>query len=155
MTEQLTSVYEEISLLYKISSGMRFSQKPQSFLETVCREVQEIGNFHDAGVWLASREDEAAAPGSGRSGVLLGTVPVLEGDLLSAMHEPIYDAATAGETQVHNEIAPDCDWARLRTSIKRFVCVPLERTGGRLGIMIAVDKNDSERVQLGRFEGVE
>src|ERR1041384_6912275 len=42
VTEQLTSVYEEISLLYKISSGMRFSQRPQAFLDTVCREVQGI-----------------------------------------------------------------------------------------------------------------
>ena len=49
VTEQLTTVYEEISLLYKISSGMRFSQKPQAFLESVCREVQEIGNFRAVG----------------------------------------------------------------------------------------------------------
>ena len=143
VTEQLTSVYEEISLLYKISSGMRFSQKPQSFLETVCREVQEIGNFRAVGVALANREDESAAPVLGELTVLLGHCPFSGSELLSAMHEPIYDALTAGETQVHNEIAPDCDWARLRTSIKRFVCVPLERDRRALGIMIAVDKNDS------------
>jgi HD-GYP domain-containing protein (c-di-GMP phosphodiesterase class II) len=143
VTEQLTSVYEEISLLYKISSGMRFSQKPQSFLESVCREVQEIGNFRAVGVALANREDESAAPILGDLTVLLGQCPFSGTELLSAMHEPIYDALTAGETQVHNEIAPDCDWARLRTSIKRFVCVPLERDRRALGIMIAVDKNDS------------
>jgi HD-GYP domain-containing protein (c-di-GMP phosphodiesterase class II) len=143
VTEQLTSVYEEISLLYKISSGMRFSQKPQNFLESVCREVQEIGNFRAVGVALANREDESAAPILGDIAVLVGQCPFSGNDLLTAMHEPIYDALTAGETQVHNEIAPDCDWARLRTSIKRFVCVPLERDRRPLGIMIAVDKNDS------------
>jgi hypothetical protein len=55
VTEQLTSVYEEISLLYKISSGMRFSQKSQTFLETVCREVQGIGNYRAVLVSLVSR----------------------------------------------------------------------------------------------------
>src|SRR3954470_24589734 len=58
VTEQLTSVYEEISLLYKISSGMRFSQKPQAFLETVCRELKEIGDFRGLMVALSRRSGE-------------------------------------------------------------------------------------------------
>ncbi len=143
VTEQLTSVYEEISLLYKISSGMRFSQKPQAFLESVCREVQEIGNYRAVGVALANQEDDSAAPMLGDVAVLVGQCPVPGADLLSAMHEPVYDAMNCGETQVHNEIAPDCDWAKLRTSLKRFVCVPLKRDKRALGIIIALDKNDS------------
>ncbi len=82
VTEQLTSVYEEISLLYKISSGMRFSQKPQTFLESVCREVQEIGNYRAVGVALVNGEDEAASPTLGDIAVLVGQCPFSGNDLL-------------------------------------------------------------------------
>jgi HD-GYP domain-containing protein (c-di-GMP phosphodiesterase class II) len=143
VTEQLTSVYEELSLLYKISSGMRFSQKPQAFLESVCREVQESGNYLSVAVALANHEDDSATPILGDIAVLVGQCPIAGNDLLAAMHEPIYDALAGGETQVHNEIPPDCDWAHLRTSAKRFVCVPLKRDKRALGVMIALDKNDS------------
>jgi HD-GYP domain-containing protein (c-di-GMP phosphodiesterase class II) len=143
VTEQLTSVYEEISLLYKISSGMRFSQKPQAFLESVCREVQESGNYLSVAVALANHEDDSATPVLGDIDVLVGQCPIAGKDLLAAMHEPIYDALAGGETQVHNEIPPDCDWAHLRTAAKRFVCVPLKRDQRSLGVMIALDKNDS------------
>ncbi len=44
---------------------------------------------------------------------------------------------------MHNDIPAECDWAHLRTSVKRFVCVPLKRDRRALGIIIAVDKNDS------------
>jgi putative nucleotidyltransferase with HDIG domain len=143
VTEQLTSVYEEISLLYKISSGMRFSQKPQAFLESVCCEVQEIGNFRSVAVALTTSNDDGAVPTLGNIAVQVGNCPVAGNELLAALHEPMYDALSLGETQVHNEITPDCDWASLRTQMKRFVCVPLERDRRPLGILIAIDKNDS------------
>ena len=50
---------------------------------------------------------------------------------------------TVGETQVHNEIAADCDWAKLREKVTRFACVPLEREKRPLGILLAIDKQDS------------
>jgi GAF domain-containing protein len=143
VTEQLTTVYEEISLLYKISSGMRFSQKPEAFLESVCREVQEIGNFRAVGVALVAAGDEAADPVLEDIAVMVGQCPVAGRELLSSLHEPIYDALAARETQVHNEIAGDCDWSRLAESMKRFVCVPLERDKRSLGVLIAIDKHDA------------
>jgi len=143
VTEQLTTVYEEISLLYKISSGMRFSQKPQAFLDSVCREVQEIGNFRAVGVALAASTEDGAPPAVGEMAVLVGSCPIGGKALLEALHEPVYDALLMRETQVHNEISGECDWARLQPAVKRFVCVPLERDRRALGILIAVGKNDS------------
>jgi HD-GYP domain-containing protein (c-di-GMP phosphodiesterase class II) len=141
VTEQLTSVYEEISLLYKISSGMRFSQKSQSFLETVCREVQGIGNYRAVIVSLVKGEEGQIARTDGRP-VVVGTCPIGSTELLHSLREPIKEALSAGETQVHNDIAADCDWAHLRACTRRFVCVPLERDHRPLGVMIAVDKHD-------------
>jgi len=143
VTEQLTSVYEEISLLSKISSGMRFSQKPQAFLEIVCREVQQLGNFRTVIVALARRTDEQGAVQFEDDPVVIGDCGIECAPLLKQLHEPIHDALTVGETQVHNEIAPDCDWAALRSHLRRFVCVPLERDHRPLGILVAVDKNDT------------
>ncbi len=143
VTQQLTSVYEEISLLSKISSGMRFSQKPQAFLETVCREVQQIGNFRSIMVALAKRSDDQAPLEFDAGAVVIGDCGIPSLELLRSLHEPIHDALTIGETQVHNDIPADCDWAKLRSHVKRFACVPLERDHRPLGILLAVDKNDT------------
>jgi HD-GYP domain-containing protein (c-di-GMP phosphodiesterase class II) len=143
VTEQLTSVYEEISLLSKISSGMRFSQKPQAFLETVCREVQQLGNFRAVMVALARRTNEQGAVEFEDPSVVIGVCGIACDTLLKQLHEPIHDALSVGETQVHNEIASDCDWSPLREYLRRFVCVPLERDHRPLGILLAVDKNDT------------
>jgi HD-GYP domain-containing protein (c-di-GMP phosphodiesterase class II) len=143
VTEQLSSVYEELSLLSKISSGMRFSQKPQTFLETVAREVQEIGDFRAVLIALAQHADEQAEAQLEDASVVIGECGVDSAVLLKALHEPIHDALTVGETQVHNEIAPDCDWAKLSDRLRRFVCVPLVRDHRALGMLLAVDKNDA------------
>ncbi|HVT80815.1 MAG TPA: HD domain-containing phosphohydrolase [Phycisphaerae bacterium] len=143
VTRELTSVYEEISLLSKISSGMRFSQKPQAFLETVCREVQQIGNFKAIFVAIAKRSEGGEALGFEDNPVVVGDIDVSADDLIKVLHEPIHDALTVGETQVHNDIAADCDWATLRSKVKRFACVPLEREHRPLGILIAIDKQDA------------
>ena len=52
------------------------------FSTTVCREVQEIGNFRAVGVALANREDESAAPILGDLTVLLGQCPFSGSELL-------------------------------------------------------------------------
>jgi HD-GYP domain-containing protein (c-di-GMP phosphodiesterase class II) len=142
VTEQLTSVYEEISLLYKISSGMRFSQKSQTFLETVCREVQGIGNYRAVVVSLVAKtEDGRPARMTGKP-VVVGSCPIGSSELLHALREPIGEALSGGETQVYNEISADTEWSHLRAFTKRFVCVPLERDRRPLGVMVAIDKHD-------------
>jgi HD-GYP domain-containing protein (c-di-GMP phosphodiesterase class II) len=143
VTEQLTSVYEELSLLSKISSGMRFSQKPHAFLEMVARELQEIGNFRSVLFALASRSDDQTEFPLDDAEVVVGDCGVDSQVIFKALHEPIHDAISVGETQVHNDIAPDCDWARLGDHFRRFVCVPLGRDRRSLGILIAIDKNNS------------
>jgi len=145
VTEQLTSTYEEMSLLYKISSGMRFSQKPEAFLASVCREVQEIGNFGCVAVAMARNADGVSSPELDEWTVYAGSCPILGKELLRMMHRPIYEALTFGESQVHNEITADCDGAALRALMKRFVCVPLKRDQRPLGILVAIDKNDSTK----------
>jgi HD-GYP domain-containing protein (c-di-GMP phosphodiesterase class II) len=142
VTEQLTSVYEEISLLYKISSGMRFSQKSQAFLETVCREVQGIGNYRAVMVSLVSRSDDGEPARTAGKPVIVGNCPLGSSEFLHSLRDPIAEALALGETQVHNEISPDSPWAHLRSSTKHFVCVPLERDHRPLGVMIAIDKHD-------------
>ena len=143
VTEQLSSVYEELSLLSKISSSMRFSQKPQAFLETVAREVHDIGNFRAVIVALARRSDEQAAVAFEDDPVVIGDCRIEAALLLKALHEPIHDALAVAETQVHNEIAPECDWAKLGDRLRRFVCVPLARDRRPLGVLLAIDKNDA------------
>ena len=142
VTEQLSGVYEEISLLYKISSGMRFSQKPHTFLEMVCREVQEIGNLSAVAVAYATREEESKPPVVGEMAVLFGPCALQGKNLLDALHAPILESLTLGEACVHNDLSAVTDASGLPASLQRFVCVPLIRDKRYLGILLAIDKND-------------
>ncbi len=142
VTEQLSSAYEEISLLYKISNGMRFSQKPRAFLQEVCGEVREIGNFRTVLVALTRRDDDAATPSLGEVAVQIGSCGVSGDGLLRDLQRPIHEALREGEPQVHNHIAAAAPWHRLAAAVQRFVCVPLMRDKRPLGIMLALDKND-------------
>lgn len=142
VTEQLSTIYEEINLLYKISSGMRFSQKPQAFLEKVCKETQEIGNFRAVAVALVHREDESSAPIVGEVAVLTGQCSLEGQELINALHAPIHESLTLGEAQVHNDLSNASDAAHVRSAMQRFVCVPLMRDQRPLGVMLAIDKND-------------
>lgn len=142
VTEQLTVVYEEINLLYKISSGMRFTQKPQVFLENVCHQLMEIGNFRTVAVALAHKEDDSSMPIVGDLEVAVGTCPLQGHELINALHAPIHESLMVGEPQVHNDLTAYADWTRLRTAMQRFVCVPLIRDKRQLGILLAIDKND-------------
>lgn len=138
VTEQLTSVYEEISLLYKISSGMRFSQKAETFLQTVCREVQDIGNFRAVGVTISGAGAEGQ---STEQIVLVGQAGLKPDELAAALRGPIAAALLSGEPQVHNDLA-DAGAPRLQALVQRLVCVPLLRDRRPLGTLLALDKND-------------
>jgi putative nucleotidyltransferase with HDIG domain len=75
--------------------------------------------------------------------VVVGNCPIGSSEFLHSLREPIGEALSSGETQVYNEITADAEWSHLRSSTKRFVCVPLERDHRPLGVMVAIDKHDA------------
>ncbi|MEM1109407.1 MAG: HD domain-containing phosphohydrolase [Planctomycetota bacterium] len=42
LSDELATNYEELSLLYKLSSGMSLDQPPSAFFENACQELQEV-----------------------------------------------------------------------------------------------------------------
>ncbi len=149
VTEQLSAVYEEINLLYKISSGMRFSQKPETFLESVCREVQEIGSFQAVGVALTRTDDDDAIPTVDAMSVMVGTCSADGREIIQALHGPIEETLSKGETQIYNDIRqlPNAD--RLRAFTRRLACVPLIRDKRSLGVLLAIDKEQDAEFNSG------
>ena len=83
IAEQLSSTYEEISLLYKISNQMRVSRKPEHFLQTVCHDMQDITNFHSIALVYARRDEESAPPIVGEMAVQVGSCPLAGNELIS------------------------------------------------------------------------
>ena len=140
VTEQLTAVYEEINLLYKISSGMRFSQKPENFLENVCRELQEIGGYQTVGVALTRMEEAEATPVISEAGVMIGAGHLARRTIIEAFRGPIEEALQHGETQICNDVSQHRDRDRLQGLVLRYACVPLIRDQRALGVLLALDK---------------
>jgi len=52
LSTNLSTTYEELSLLYSISGSMRVTQSPEAFLQAVCEEVREVMNLSAAAAVL-------------------------------------------------------------------------------------------------------
>lgn len=144
VTGQLSSVYEEISLLYKISSGMRFSQKPEAFLSTVCAEVQELANLRCVSIATVNLEDDCEEPDIESVAASVGHCGFEGMDLVTAMKVPIRKALLTGEAVVCNDLLSETDAAHLRPHVSRYVIAPLMRGRRPLGVLISVDKLDHQ-----------
>jgi HD-GYP domain-containing protein (c-di-GMP phosphodiesterase class II) len=79
LSTSLSETYEELSLLYRISSSMKLTEGTTAFLTNLCREILVVMELEGAAAVLWPRE-----PGSGASEqvVSAGKLPVSEEQLL-------------------------------------------------------------------------
>ena len=52
LSEQLANTYEELSLIYQISGGMRVNRRAADFFKQACHDVMEVMNVRSVGVAL-------------------------------------------------------------------------------------------------------
>ena len=52
MSEQLSSTYEELSLIYQVSGGMKVNRGAADFFKETCLEVQQVIGVRTIGVAL-------------------------------------------------------------------------------------------------------
>jgi len=136
LSTNLTTTYEELSLLYSISGSMKVTQKPEDFLLNVCQELKEV-------------MDIAAA-----CAVLYAHPPALQDDVLVVSGEVDLNAAQI-KLLTATQIAPQFEKTHhafvdnnfqappesgLGRAVSNLVAVPLVVEDSLIGVLVGVNK---------------
>ena len=143
LSEQLANTYEELSLIYQISSGMKVNRRASDFFRQTCLEVLEVMNVRGMGAVLHA--DGSARPETVLYGPLQLPGPVL--NQLSAQLLPLLRERKS--PLLVNQLDADKSLFWLAAHARRLLVVPLQRQEQVLGCLFALDK------QGGDFDSVD
>ena len=150
LSDNLSSTYEELSLLYRISGSMQVTHRPDEFLRNVCTDLEEVFGSAIAAVVYANRsavsEDIMVLAGCDKT-----DEPRIRA-LADKVIMPRLDKRQA--TVIENDFtmpqAPGDDGP-----VRNFIAVGLGSDGGRTGMLIAFNKDgDFDSVDLKLLDAI-
>jgi HD-GYP domain-containing protein (c-di-GMP phosphodiesterase class II) len=138
LSEQLANSYEELSLIYQISGGMRVNRRASEFFKQACNDVLEVLNVRGVGVVVQGDGPSRVDP------VVYGSITIPD-DLLRKLAEQLL-AGIQGRKGLllSNDLAADGNFSWLSHVATRLLAVPLLRQDKILGCMFALDKQSSD-----------
>lgn len=138
LSTQLAATYEELTLIYQISSGMKINRSACEFFKQACHDVMQVMDVRAMGVTLQPSiacgsqpavYGEISLPAQALerlSGQLLETLPRSQGPLLI------------------NDTSSVANLAWLGQYTKHLLAVPLQRQDQSLGCLFAMDKRQGD-----------
>jgi len=135
---QLANTYEELSLIYQISGGIKVNRPAQEFFRQACLDVLEVIGARGVGVALSGDNARRQEP------VLYGPLTIPASDvrrLAAQMIECLSDRKTP---LVVDDISKDKSLEWLAPHARQLLAVPLMREEKVLGCLFGLDKVDSE-----------
>jgi putative nucleotidyltransferase with HDIG domain len=138
LSGQLANTYEELSLIYQVSSGMKINRRASDFFRQACLDLIEVMNVRGMGVVLNVEISNRPEP------VLYGQLKLPQmkvarlAEQLSAMLWEL-----KGPLLV-NEMGADPSFQWLAHDARQLLAVPLQRQEQVLGCLFALDKVDGE-----------
>src|SRR5688500_2916971 len=137
LSGQLANTYEELSLIYQLSSGMKINRRAGDFFKQACLDVMEVMGVRGMGVVLDTPHDQQEPVLYGSLSLPPGKVHRLSGDLMKVLNgrkSPL----------LVNNLAADKTFAWLGDSAKQIIAVPLQRQDQILGCLFGIDKMTGE-----------
>jgi putative nucleotidyltransferase with HDIG domain len=143
LSEQLANSYEELSLIYQISSGMRVNRGAADFFKQACLDVLDVMNVQSVGVCLLGEGASRVEP------VIYGNT-IISNEMLHRMVDDLMPLLSKRKGPVLvSEVRGDETFSWLADSVSSFLAVPLQRQDQVLGCMFAANK------QAGVFDSVD
>jgi HD-GYP domain-containing protein (c-di-GMP phosphodiesterase class II) len=137
LSNQLSNTYEELSLIYQLSSGMKINRRADDFFKQACLDVMEVMSVRAMGVTLG--------------GGTLRHEPALYGGLslpapkLKRLAEELTTILKHRKTPLLvNHLFKDKTFGWLAEHAQQLLAVPLQRQDQILGAMFALDKSAGE-----------
>jgi putative nucleotidyltransferase with HDIG domain len=138
LSEQLSGSYEELSLVYQISSGMRLDRPPTEFFQQLCLDLIPVLQVRGLGFAL-------------HAGVRIQLPPAIYGEIAL----PAEALGKLGETLMSRlrgrvmplvlcDLSHDADLKWLESSAHSLLAVPLGPQDRPLGCLFALDKQTGD-----------
>ena len=143
LSRELTESYEELSLLYKLSSNMAVNQPPETFLNRACRELREVASFDGLAILLS--DDEPRLKELAGRAYTTGSLDIDEATMRHIGRRLLEAASADSEPRVVDDTAV-LDLPQLHAIASSVLIVPLMFENRPLGIIVGADKTSGEQI---------
>jgi putative nucleotidyltransferase with HDIG domain len=137
LSGQLANTYEELSLIYQLSGGMRINRRASDFFKQACLDVMEVMGVRGMGVTLLNNHDQPEP-------VLYGTMSLPPGRVHRLSDELTHTLAQRKTPLLVNELSSDKTFSWLGEYARQLIAVPLLRQDQLLGCLFGIDKLHGE-----------
>lgn len=139
LSAQLSNTYEELSLIYHVSSGMRVNRSATDFFKQACLEVMELMGVRGMGVALRMDSSNGAP-----QPVLYGSLSLPPGQVHRLADELMGVLRQRKAPLLINHLDKDRTFQWLGASAQQLLAVPLLRGEQILGCLFGLDKLSGE-----------
>jgi HD-GYP domain-containing protein (c-di-GMP phosphodiesterase class II) len=136
LSGQLANTYEELSLIYQLSSGMRINRRSQDFFKQACLDVMEVMGVRGMGVALNCGEKTEP--------VIYGAMSLPPGKTHRLCDELMSVLKGRKSPLLVNNLAADKTFSWMAEYAKQIIAVPLQRQEEVLGCLFGIDKAAGE-----------
>ncbi len=140
LTSELSHTYEELSLLYKMSMTMKFTQSSASYLQSACDNITELVDVEGIAILL-----ERSYEGQRRMMVTAGSgIIKLDAQMIDILEMSLQKEVATGRDLLldsHVDGSIKYDWP---AGIRSIIAIPLYRKDRMVGIMVAVNRREKE-----------
>jgi len=138
LSGQLADTYEELSLIYQISGGMRVNRRASDFFKQACLDVLETMNVRGMGVTLRGAESMKHDP------VIYGSVALPPGKIFRLSDDLMSILQERKAPLLINDLSKDKNLAWLSDHARCLLAIPLQRQDKVLGCLFAIDKHEGD-----------
>lgn len=138
LSGQLANTYEELSLIYRLSSGMKVNRGPGEFFKQACLDVMDVVDVRGMGVVLRSDSLEHRDP------VLYGQTSLPPGAVHKLADQLIDKLTSRKAALVINDLSRDSTFSWIANHARALLAVPLQRDEQVLGSLFCFDKQDGD-----------
>jgi putative nucleotidyltransferase with HDIG domain len=138
LSGQLANTYEELSLIYQISGGMKINRRASEFFKQACLDVLEVMCVRGMGVALKGDNVHRQEP------VLYGPLSLPPGKVHRLADELTEVLSERKSPLLVNDLSKDRTFGWLSEYASQLIAVPLQRQEQVLGCMFGLDKHAGE-----------
>jgi len=138
LSGQLANTYEELSLIYQISSGMKVNRLPSDFFKQTCLDVMEVLGVRGIGVALCGSQAGLVEP------AIYGQLALTQHSLKHLGNELVRVLCDRTTPLLINDLAKDKQFSWLAEDARQLIAVPLQRHDELLGCLFGLDKHHGE-----------
>lgn len=134
LSTQLSNTYEELNLIYRLSSGMKVNRSPSEFFKQVCLDLMDVIDVRGTGVMLRTESIQHREP------VLYGSTSLPPGAVHRLSDQLVKHLETRKAAIVINDLSQDPAYHWIGAHAQQLLAVPLQREQQVLGCLFAFDK---------------